>query len=302
MPILRSVPGRDRRPVAAGLAALALLLGACTIPTGDDPPSASTTEEQVDPSISEEPAEEVPTAERPLVGKTVFLDPAHGAPDGLEPEVEVPDGHGGTVPCAVDASATDAGYGEDEFVYETARILAGHLRELGADVVLSREDPHAGPCLHGRAEAAAEAGADLAVVLHADAGPEAGFGFHVAHADPPADDAADVDAAWAIRDALADRQLTPSSYTGEDGVLATAEAAELNLAGVPTVLVQLANPANTIEGALLPDPTVRSGYARALRDGVVAVLTAETAAEAEPAPDEESQDPVGAESGDSTPD
>lgn len=274
MPILRSVPGRDRRPVAAGLAALALLLGACTIPTGDDPAASATAEEQIAEPVPEEPAEEVPTAERPLVGTTVFLDPAHGAPDGLEPDVEVPDGQGGTVPCAVDASATAAGYGEDEFVYETARILAGHLRELGATVVLSRDDPHTGPCLHGRAESAVEAGADLAVVLHADAGPEAGYGFHVAYADPPTGDPADVDAAWALRDALADRQLTPSSYTGEDGVLVTAEVAELNLAGVPTVLVQLANPANTIEGALLPDPTVRSGYARALRDGIVAVLTA----------------------------
>ncbi|WP_024793684.1 N-acetylmuramoyl-L-alanine amidase [Tomitella biformata] len=266
-----------RSAVVAIAAAVGLALTGCTIPASSDSSAAASSapgDPADSPTASPTPT---PTAEQPLIGKTVYLDPGHGGPIGDEMWQMVPDGHGGTVQCQTEGAITNAGLREESFTLQTSQLLAADLKRLGAEVIVSRgDDSGGGACVDQRIEAANQAGADAFISLHADAGPEFSYGFYIDYptavtGDPVEQQSADL--ALSIRDAMVAVELIPSTYAGEEGLQANGTMAELGLARVPAVVVQMANMGNGIEGALLADPSVRKGYSKSLSAGIVDFLT-----------------------------
>jgi len=111
------------------------------------------------------------------------LDPGHNGGNGAHPaEInrQVPAGRGQTKPCNTTGTSTNAGYPEAAYTFDVATRLAAVLRAAGAQVVLTRGDNNGvGPCIDRRAGIANDAGADVAISVHADGGPAGGRGFHV---------------------------------------------------------------------------------------------------------------------------
>ncbi len=285
---MRAIVHRRRPPLSAltaAFAAVGLVLTGCTIGTELDSSAASTPAAAMSASSTQAVAEQqspeapttrpapTPTAEQPLIGKTIYIDPGHGGPVGEEMWEQVPDGRGGTTACQSEGAATKGGLTEQTFNWQTSQLLSADLKRLGAVVITSRDDDAgSGGCVDQRIAAANQADADVFVSLHADAGPEFGYGFFVnypsaATGEPFEEQSAEL--------ALAD--LTPSTYAGDEGLLARGDLAELGLAQVPAVVVHLANMNNGIEGALLADPAVRKGYSMALTTGIIDFLTGSVA-------------------------
>lgn len=282
---MRATPPRldpRRRTSSSVLAAAAIVAGlalaGCTVPGSDTSALVSQSAAPAEsPETPSAPPTPTPTAEQPLIGKTVYIDAGHGGPLGDVMWEQVPDGRGGTVQCQTDGAITDAGLREESFALQTAQLLSADLKKLGAVVITSRgDDSGAGACVDQRIEAANEAGADAFVSLHADAGPEFGYGFYVnypsAYTGEPVEQQS-AELALSVRDAMVGVELIPSTYSGEEGLLASGNMAELGLARVPAIVVQMANMGNGIEGALLADPSVRRGYSKALTAGITDFLT-----------------------------
>jgi N-acetylmuramoyl-L-alanine amidase len=77
-----------------------------------------------------------------------------------------------------------------------------------------------------------------------------------------------------VRDRLVDAGLAPSTYTGDDGIAVRGDLATLNLADVPSVLVELGNMRDAGDAATMTSATGRRTYASALASAVEAFLSA----------------------------
>lgn len=214
-----------------------------------------------------------------LKGQVVVLDPGHNGGNAGHPlEINrlVTDGRGGRKPCNTTGTATDSGYPEHAFNFDVANRVAEQLTAQGVRVVLTRlNDTGIGPCVDIRGQAGQDAGADAVVSIHADGGPPAGRGFHVAYSWPPLDPVQDGPArtlAIATRDSLRDAGFPTSTYIGHDGLSERDDLAGLNIARRPAVLVECANMRNSEEAALISTPEGRSRYADAISAGIVAFL------------------------------
>src|SRR4051812_6459559 len=126
---------------------------------------------------------------QPLAGKVVVLDPGHQLGNRNFPgrvNAPVPDGRGGRKPCNTTGTATNGGYPEATFAWQTALVLRARLERLGATVRLTRHATGArrwGPCVDVRGRAGNRAAADLLLSVHADGNLSRGArGFHVAYA------------------------------------------------------------------------------------------------------------------------
>jgi len=219
----------------------------------------------------------------PLAGRVVVLDPGHQLGNAAFPaEVNRPVVAGGfTKPCNTTGTATDAGYPEATFTWEVARVTRQALRRLGARVLLTRaaNDARAwGPCIdeRGRAGNPGEPGptADLKVSIHADGTYAAGaHGFHVIAPEARAPWTTDIAEpslrlAEVVRDALVEEGLAPSSYAGSDGIDVRGDLGTLNLADVPTVMVELGNMRDPGDAALMTSAGGRRDYASALASAI----------------------------------
>jgi N-acetylmuramoyl-L-alanine amidase len=203
-------------------------------------------------------------------GATVVIDPGHNGRNGPGSGIDrpVPDGRGGTKPCNTTGASTADGYPEHAFTWAVSQDLAQRLRARGYRVVLTRDsDDGVGPCVDVRGEAGARAGAAAVISVHADGGPTGGHGFHVLYSSPPLD-AAQRGPARALADATVTAMraagLTPATYIGRDGLDARADIAGLNLATVPSVLVECANLRNPADAALARSPQGQQRIADAL--------------------------------------
>ncbi|ANZ28377.1 N-acetylmuramoyl-L-alanine amidase [Rhodococcus sp. WB1] len=210
----------------------------------------------------------------PLAGRTVFLDPGHNGANDASIATQVPTGRGGTKNCQTTGTSTDSGYAEHTFNWDVATLVRAELERLGAHVLLSRpDDTSVAACVDRRAEEANASGADVVVSLHADGGPADGHGFHVNYSAPPLNEVQagpSVALATAVRDALVDAGLTPSTYLGTDGLLGRDDLAGLNLARRPSVLVEFGNMRNAADAATMTGPDGRQRYATAVVAGIVA--------------------------------
>jgi N-acetylmuramoyl-L-alanine amidase len=217
----------------------------------------------------------------PLAGRTVVVDPGHNRDNGQFPaEIGRPvDAGGFPKACNTTGTATDAGLSEATINWELALEVKTQLERVGATVVLTR-DANAGwgPCIDERAAVANRAGADLLLSLHADGAAPGGHGFHVirpgARPGWTDDIAADSErAAVAVRDALVAAGLTPSNYTGGEGLDERTDLGTLNRSDVPAVMLEAGNLRNPGDAALLSGPDGRALVAEALAGAVADFLT-----------------------------
>jgi len=217
----------------------------------------------------------------PLSGRVIGLDPGHNGLNwehtayidelvwnGREQET-----------CDTTGTQDGNGYTEAEFAFNVAQYLAASLRAEGATVVLTRTtNTGFGPCITERASIINNAGADVAISIHADGGPETGRGFSILEpvASGVNDDVIGASQALGarVRSALLDETPMPlSNYYGVDGIVARDDLGGLNLTTVPKVMVECGNMPNPTDAALLADPGFQQQVAGALATAVKAFLT-----------------------------
>ncbi|TDZ44645.1 N-acetylmuramoyl-l-alanine amidase I [Mycobacteroides franklinii] len=222
-----------------------------------------------------------------VAGRIVVLDPGHnGANDGSINN-QVPDGRGGTKSCQTSGTATDGGYPEHTFTWNTVLLIRQQLTQLGVRTAMTRgDDNKLAACIDKRAEIENGYNPDAVVSIHADGGPAGGHGFHVNYSSPPVNAVQGEPTlrfAKTMRDSLQAAGLTPATYIGTGGLYGRSDLAGLNLAQHPKVLVELGNMKNAQDAAMMTSPEGRSKYAQAVVQGIVAYLSG-TAPAAEPAP------------------
>ena len=293
-------PRNPRQPHGRILLALVMAaimpaaLVACTAPNRDTPPTASITTatstarptpDRLRPDPSSTTAGDTASASttaasrasQPLADRVIYLDPGHaGTPP--PPDLQVPDGRGGSKSCNTAGTASYDGFAEHEFNWLLAQEIRALLLTKGATVLLSRaDDSGRADCIDVRAEKENASGADAVLSLHADGAAEGNRGFHISAISEPLpgnDVAASTALAHSLRDALLSAGFTPSNYLGEQGLFPRADLAGLNLSTRPKVLVEYGNMRDGADVEILASAEGRRRLAEATVAGVVAFLGA----------------------------
>ncbi|WP_461166840.1 N-acetylmuramoyl-L-alanine amidase [Tsukamurella serpentis] len=253
-----------------------LVLAGCTI--GD---AGQRQDSTALPSLSPtEPAlvnNAAPLAAGSLTGRKVFVDPGHNGSNDATINKQVPNGRGGTKPCQTTGTTSVNGVPEHTVNYGIAYKLYQVLTAAGAQVMLSRgDDTSVASCIDARAEAANKWGADAAVSIHADGSAPGNRGFHVNHSAPPlnpSQQTASPAYAAALRDALVAGGFTPATYIGSGGIFGRSDLAGLNLATVPSALVEAGNLRDATEATVLESAAGQQKMAEAIAAGIATYLT-----------------------------
>ena len=211
-----------------------------------------------------------------IAGMVVFIDPGHNGSNDASISRQVPTGRGGTKDCQTTGTATNSGYMEHTFTWDTALRVRAELNALGVRTAMSRgDDTGLGPCVDARADMANAMHPNAILSIHADGGPPSGRGFHVNYSAPPLNQVqagASVQYARIMRDQLQASGIPPANYIGQDGLYGRSDLAGLNLAQYPSILVECGNMKNPADSALLESPEGRQKYADALVRGVAGFL------------------------------
>jgi N-acetylmuramoyl-L-alanine amidase len=213
---------------------------------------------------------------QPLAGRTIVIDPGHQLGNHNFPgkiDRLVPAG-GFKKPCNTTGTATNGGYPEATFTWRVARLLRERLERLGAQVRLTRHSNRQdkwGPCVDVRGRDGNRLPADLKLSIHGDGSYAAGArGFHViAPTDrrPWTHDIYRPSRRLAVdtRAALRGVGLRAANYiAGGDGLDFRSDLGTLNLADVPTVMVELGNMRNARDAHRMTSKAGRATYARGL--------------------------------------
>ena len=217
----------------------------------------------------------------PLEGRTIVLDPGHQLGNHNFPRKcarLVPAG-GFRKPCNTTGTATRGGYPEATFAWQVSRLLAARLRGMGADVMMTRHSNRQdrwGPCVDVRGRKGNRVGADLKVSIHGDGATARGArGFHVIAPTNRRPWTHDIfrpsrRLAWETRAALRRAGLPVANYTaGGDGIDFRSDLGTLNLANIPSVMVELGNMRSPRDAHRMTTPAGRATYARALARAVL---------------------------------
>jgi N-acetylmuramoyl-L-alanine amidase len=211
-----------------------------------------------------------------VAGMIVFLDPGHNGSNDASITRQVSNGRGGTKDCQASGTATDDGFPEHTFTWDTTLRIRQALTALGVRTAMSRgNDTGLGPCVDERAAMANAIRPNAIVSIHGDGGPSTGRGFHILYSSPPLNTAQAgpaVQFAKTMRDQLAGSGLSPSTYVGSSGLNPRADIAGLNLAQYPSILIELGNMKNPADSALMKTPEGRQKYADAVVRGIVSFL------------------------------
>jgi len=256
--VLMAVPLLAVAPLLAGLLA---------------PPAA--------PGLLAPPAAAAPATDQPLAGRVVALDPGHQLGNGRHP-----DQAGRLVwvglwkPCNSTGTATAGGFPEATFTWRVTRRLQARLEALGATVRLTRTTNSYddwGPCVGARGRFGARVGADLAVSVHGDGAAASTHGFFVIRPgvrEGYTDDVAGPSRrlALAVRGGLAGAGFGYSTAYGGDGLDVRRDLGTLNMADVPTVMVELGNMRNAGDARCMTSAGCRDRYARGLAAGITGYL------------------------------
>lgn len=217
----------------------------------------------------------------PLAGRTIVLDPGHQLGNHNFPRKcarLVPAG-GSRKPCNTTGTATRGGYPEATFVWQVSQLLGARLRGLGADVIMTRHSNRQdrwGPCVDVRGRKGNRIGADLKVSVHADGATGRGArGFHVIAPTNRRPWTHDIfrpsrRLAQETKAALRRVGIPVANYTaGGDGIEFRSDLGTLNLANIPSVMVELGNMRSARDAHRMTSTRGRATYARALAQAVV---------------------------------
>ncbi len=217
----------------------------------------------------------------PLAGRTIVIDPGHQLGNHNFPRKIarlVPAG-GFKKPCNTTGTSTRGGYPEATFAWQVSQVLAARLRGMGADVIMTRHSNRQdrwGPCVDVRGRSGNRVGADLKVSVHGDGSTARGArGFHViapTNRRPWTNDIFRPSRRLAreTRAALRRFGLPVANYTaGGDGLDFRSDLGTLNLANIPSVMVELGNMRSSRDARRMTSRQGRATYARALARAVV---------------------------------
>ncbi|SOX56457.1 N-acetylmuramoyl-L-alanine amidase, partial [Mycobacterium ahvazicum] len=211
-----------------------------------------------------------------IAGMVVFIDPGHNGANDASIGRQVTTGRGGTKDCQTSGTATNSGYQEHTFTWDTALRVRAALTALGVRTALSRGNDNAlGPCIDERANVANSLRPNAILSIHADGGPPSGRGFHVNYSAPPLNQVQagpSVQYARIMRDQMQAAGIPPSTYIGQGGLYGRSDLTGLNLAQYPAILVECGNMKNPVDSALMESPDGRQKYADALVRGVAGFL------------------------------
>ena len=271
------------RLLTLGVAGLVLLLPAATDAVTPDAPGGRAG--SADRGIAA--ATPAPSAaSRPLLGRTVVLDPGHQLGNARHlRQISRPVPAGPTrKPCNTTGTSTNDGYPEATLTWQVAQLVRRSLERAGARVVLTRSSNSLtawGPCVDARGRPGGRVHADLTVSIHADGSYARGArGFHViapASLRGWTDDIVGPSRrlALALRASLGRSRFPPANYiAGGDGLDVRSDLGTLNLSDVPIAMVELGNMRNAGEAHRMRSRTGRARYARALTDGITSYLAA----------------------------
>ncbi|WP_370290818.1 N-acetylmuramoyl-L-alanine amidase [Nocardioides sp.] len=218
---------------------------------------------------------------------TVVLDPGHQLGNRRHgAQIRRPvDAGGFTKPCNTTGTATNAGVPESTIVWGITQRVARVLRARGVRVVLTRSadsDRLWGPCVDVRGRLAnpgtSASPADLRVSIHADGSLRRGArGFHVIAPSTGAGRGVvpvqgSVRLARSLRDALVQRGLVTSTYTGRAGLVQRSDIATLNLSAVPAAMIETGNLRDPSDARRLTSASGQQRVADAVARGILAVL------------------------------
>jgi N-acetylmuramoyl-L-alanine amidase len=214
-----------------------------------------------------------------IAGMVVVIDPGHNGSNDASIGRQVPTGRGGTKDCQTSGTATNAGFMEHTFTWDTALRLRAELTALGVRTAMTRDnDTGLGPCVDARANLENSLHPNAIVSIHADGGPPSGRGFHVNYSAPPLNQAQagpSVQFARIMRDQMQAAGIPPATYIGQGGLYGRSDLAGLNLAQYPSILVECGNMKNPVDSALMESADGRQKYADALTRGVAGFLASQ---------------------------
>lgn len=218
----------------------------------------------------------------PLAGRVVAVDPGHQLGNSRFPaQVNRQVWAGLWKACNTTGTATNGGFPEATFTWWVSKRLATRLRALGATVRLTRTTNSRtawGPCVTTRGRFGAKVGADVAVSVHGDGSAASTHGFFVIRPGLRKGYTDDIfgrskELAGAVRAGLVGAGFGVSTASGGDGLDTRRDLGTLNMADVPTVLVELGNMRNAGDARCMTSTACRDRYARGLADGVVTYLS-----------------------------
>jgi N-acetylmuramoyl-L-alanine amidase len=213
----------------------------------------------------------------PLAGKVVAIDPGHqlgnsGHLRQINRNVWV----GIWKPCNTTGTATNGGYPEATFTWHVARALGKRLAALGATVRMTRTANSVdewGPCVDKRGEFGAKVHADVEISLHGDGAASGTHGFFVIRPGLRTGYTDDIfrsskHFSTYVHDGLLRAGFARSTAYGGDGYDTRRDLGTLNMADVPTVMVELGNMRNAAEARCMTSRTCRGRYADGLAGGI----------------------------------
>ena len=218
----------------------------------------------------------------PLAGRVIAIDPGHQLGNSRFPaQVSRQVWVGLWKACNSTGTATNGGFPEATFTWRVSRRLADRLEALGATVRMTRTTNSRddwGPCVDERGRFGAKVGADLEVSVHGDGAAAGTHDFFVIRPGVRAgytDDIAGRSGVLArdLRAGLVGVGFGASTAYGGDGLDTRRDLGTLNMADVPTVLVELGNMRNTGDARCMTSTACRDRYARGLAEGVRAYLS-----------------------------
>jgi N-acetylmuramoyl-L-alanine amidase len=216
-----------------------------------------------------------------LTGMVVGIDPGHNGDNWDHTSYINQSVWNGREEETCDTTGTQEanGYTEAQFAFNVAQNLAATLEAQGATVVLTRTTNSGfGPCITQRASIVNNAGAHVAVSIHADGGPVSGRGFSILEPVASGVNDAVISASQVLGEHVRSAFLTEtpmpvSDYYGVNGVVPRDDLGGLNLTTVPKVMVECGNMPNPTDAALLVDPGFQQQAATALAKAITTFLT-----------------------------
>jgi N-acetylmuramoyl-L-alanine amidase len=218
----------------------------------------------------------------PLAGKVVAIDPGHQLGGGRHArQINRLVWVGFWKPCNTSGTATNGGFPEATFTWDVAQALSTRLQALGATVRMTRTANSYdlwGPCVDKRGEFGAKVHADVEISLHGDGAPSGTHGFFVIRPGLRMGYTDDIFAssrrfATAVHDGLLRAGFARSTAYGGDGYDVRRDLGTLNMADVPTVMVELGNMRNAAEARCMTSGSCRGRYADGLAGGIRSYLT-----------------------------
>ncbi|MDR1851220.1 MAG: N-acetylmuramoyl-L-alanine amidase [Propionibacteriaceae bacterium] len=226
------------------------------------------------------PARTAGAEAKPLTGKLIVVDPGHnGKYSAKFATKQVPAGNGKKKNCQASGTATNDGYAEHAFNWDTAKRLKAQLEAQGAKVVLTRSNDRGyGPCVDERAKIVNRNKADLLISIHADGASAKARGFHIIVSTTMAGgnklEKKSLALAKAVRARMAKTKMPKSNYIGSGTALSKrSDIAGLNLLKqTPGIMLETGNMRNKTDAKLLKSKTFRQSVAVALRKAAVDYL------------------------------